>query len=226
MVYSELGGKRQNQHQQQCQFLLNIGRRGSSIDASQEQPPRISMSNLDVGSVIRSSSLIGESSVSCWFNDIPWFEDHSYTIDSWLDFIISSLYRYQQYFDPKRLANLIMKNTGVVLEQFTLFPKLPTELRLKIWRFCCPSDRVVTLRPFGTDDWRAYHWWDHHLSLIDWNGDFHPFPAEYTIPTVFQICKESRYESMKTYQHFLGALLRNRPFPFDFSRDTLIIVDY
>jgi hypothetical protein len=105
-----------------------------------------------------------------------------------------------------------MKNTGVVLEQFTLSPKLPTELRLKIWRLCRPSDRVVTLRPFGTDDWRAYRSWDHHLSLIDWNGDFHPFSAEYTIPT-------------KTYQHFLGPLLRNRPFPFDFSRDTLIIVD-
>lgn len=33
------------------------------------------------------------------------------------------------------------------LDEFTVFPKLPTEMRLKIWRFTFPPGRKLRLRP-------------------------------------------------------------------------------
>lgn len=41
------------------------------------------------------------------------------------------------------------KNVAVPVESFTLFPKLATELRLKIWKMELPGPRVVVMDTVG-----------------------------------------------------------------------------
>ena len=101
-----------------------------------------------------------------------------------------------------------MKYTGVPLPKFTLFPNLPTELRLQIWRFsiCLPEGRVVDFALYGS-----------RLRANCTRDSFRD-------TTLFKINTESREEASKIYRRVLGSLLSYcRPLRFDFERDTLLI---
>ncbi|PVH79490.1 hypothetical protein DL98DRAFT_589359 [Cadophora sp. DSE1049] len=58
------------------------------------------------------------------------------------------------------------------LKTFTLFPKLSSELRLKVWEYCGPEPSRITAIP--TTIGRVNMKW--------------------TVPAVLQVCKESRHE--------------------------------
>lgn len=49
------------------------------------------------------------------------------------------------------------ESIGVKLETFTLFPKLPIELRLKIWKYALPNSRVVEVMLSGDGSQRQGH---------------------------------------------------------------------
>lgn len=65
------------------------------------------------------------------------------------------------------------------LETFTCFPKLPLELRLKVWHNSMPGSRVLEIR---------------------FNKRKRRFVSYAKVPTVLQICRESRNEALGTYQ--------------------------
>ena len=131
-----------------------------------------------------------------------------------------------------------MTNTGVPLQEFTLFPKLPTELRLEIWRYCRPEGRIVqfaipptdreSIRILPDEPPRSFPpsfdtfygiYWDQteaYYGTTEATKDF----------SLLQVCKEAREVALKTFRPILGSLLRNKcPFLFDFERDTFKIFD-
>ena len=86
---------------------------------------------------------------------------------------------------------------------FSLFPKLPSELRLTVWRHALPKGRtiVITHRPHQGNDpaWEVIK----EQQLI---SDRRPISAptihyKSTIPhpTILSVCRESRYEALKYY---------------------------
>jgi hypothetical protein len=76
-------------------------------------------------------------------------------------------------------------------EAFQLFPKLPLELRLKIWRHTFPHERVICA---------VYTLW-HQLK----NGS-----GVDLIPVALQICRESRMEALKVYQMSSAHVRQNK----------------
>ncbi|CZR52571.1 uncharacterized protein PAC_02448 [Phialocephala subalpina] len=97
-------------------------------------------------------------------------------------------------------------------EDFTLFPKLPTEMRLKIWKFTTPTDRVIAI----TD--KRYK-----LEENGPRGKFYAvISARYAIPAAMQACQEARTELMKQYTPILKEHLGDAV-PFNFQHDTLLM---
>lgn len=97
------------------------------------------------------------------------------------------------------------------LQTFTLFPLLPTELRLKIWNLTIPGPRTVTI-----------HYKTRPLKKHQGNA----FPSSRWIspdpnPLPLQICHESRTIALKSYTAAFGSHACPRKIYFDFERDTL-----
>lgn len=88
---------------------------------------------------------------------------------------------------------------------FTLFPELPIELRLKIWEHAFPA-RVVNLI------YDQYH------------DRFHSYNS--SIPTLLHIHHETREMGLKIYQLCFGTESFEARIYFDFSRDILLFDDY
>jgi hypothetical protein len=77
--------------------------------------------------------------------------------------------------------------------EFTHFPKLPPELRLKIWKEACYIPRVVDL---WVEDPSKYE-------EDDWNNNDSPEPLTYVshtrVPAVLQVSKEARAVALQHY---------------------------
>lgn len=73
-----------------------------------------------------------------------------------------------------------MENSEKIPNQFTLFPRLPAEIRLLIWNFACRVERIIPLLP-GLG----------HLSPLT-----HPTLA---VPPVLHACSDSRRVALKHY---------------------------
>jgi len=94
---------------------------------------------------------------------------------------------------------------------FTLFPDLPSELRLKIWGYIAPGPRNVSIRyktEYNTIGGRA---------RAVWTGWKSPDP----VPIVLQISHESREEALKTYQRAFGTVFNEPRIYFNYAIDTL-----
>ena len=107
---------------------------------------------------------------------------------------------------------------------FTLFPKLPVEIRLKIWREALPGPRIIDVCldvDYGECDYESYK---------ASNGGFMfrtVLRANQPPPVVFHVCSESRRESLRILSqigkidpqnslYYSWALL-------DLSKDTLLM---
>jgi len=88
------------------------------------------------------------------------------------------------------------------LSKFELFPKLPIELRLKVWKLSMPGPRRVDVR-FLSDGRR---------------GD-HEFTAE--MPVLLHVCQESRNEVLKKYEVIFKHPKALNQCYFNFELDTL-----
>lgn len=82
------------------------------------------------------------------------------------------------------LANMLL--SAVSLNQFIFFPKLPIELRLKIWREALPGPRII----------EAYY--DYHESS---DGDISNgvIRTNQPPPVLLSVCFESREEALRQY---------------------------
>jgi hypothetical protein len=96
-------------------------------------------------------------------------------------------------------------------DTFVLFPQLPVELRLKIWRLSLPGPRVVLLKQDSFPPTKSFS-----------------SPAE--IPVALAVCRESRQEALIFYEFAFGVHSLPGEICFDFSIDSILldceIVDY
>ncbi|KAG4422835.1 hypothetical protein IFR04_004057 [Cadophora malorum] len=97
-----------------------------------------------------------------------------------------------------------------LLDRFTLFRKLPLEIRRKIWRNSTEG-RIVTIKDAST--------WATVNGAQEW---VYRVRAVYTLPAILSVCRESRNEAKKMYHWTFGHRLPH-PIPFSFCIDTLLI---
>jgi hypothetical protein len=100
------------------------------------------------------------------------------------------------------------------LDAFHLFPRLPTELRLQIWKFAAVLPRVLTVRSVSSN-----------LSVQPKRVEYFysPDPA----PAMFLACQESRLEALPLYtKAFSAGTTPPRYISANFTVDTIKIDDY
>ncbi|OAA53395.1 hypothetical protein ISF_08748 [Cordyceps fumosorosea ARSEF 2679] len=95
---------------------------------------------------------------------------------------------------------------------FSLFPKLPAELRLRIWKHSLPGTRIVPVH-CGADELVV----DSSVGLVAAIGCTTTIPN----PTNLNICTESRAEAIKSYRRCFGFVGQPGHIYFDPSRDVL-----
>ena len=93
---------------------------------------------------------------------------------------------------------------------FTLFPKLPLELRLQIWEFALPQPRVIEAYPHRDDNGQLL---DNYASCR---------AIVVAPPAILHTNRESRILAQRTYTLAFNGPFRE-PIYFDFQRDTLLI---
>ncbi|MCJ1248771.1 hypothetical protein MMC30_005990 [Trapelia coarctata] len=99
--------------------------------------------------------------------------------------------------------------------EFTLFPALPAELRLKIWEFALPGPRVVEIKAPPP-------------SFADRPPDsaLDDFTSSCAIPTLLHVNSEARGIALKHYElSFATGTFPPRIY-FSFERDTLYFPEY
>lgn len=98
----------------------------------------------------------------------------------------------------------------VTTGKFSVFPKLPFELRLMIWRFCLPGPRNVGIKirfkAGGFGGWVV-------------RGNI-PRP-----PVALQVCQESREEALRYYILSFGTNAHPATVYFNYQVDTLCFSD-
>jgi hypothetical protein len=108
---------------------------------------------------------------------------------------------------------------SIALSEFTLFRKLPPELRLKIWKCAMPGERFVRVTQIKRTTWRK------------------PLPSGCMfrltygserdlahIPTILlHVCQESRTFALQRFKPFLDSPWYDIPVHFDFEGDTLLV---
>jgi len=83
---------------------------------------------------------------------------------------------------------------------FTLFTKLPSELRIKIWKFCFPEPRVVSVR---------------------YNRTANQYTSNTAPPALLHASSESRSLFLSTYTKFILSPKYESAVFVDFSRDSI-----
>lgn len=94
------------------------------------------------------------------------------------------------------------------LTTFTLFPRLPSELRLKIWGYILHQPRLIKVIT------NRKHWRDPYASA-GWTAPFTPTPV------ALHVCSESRSEALKTYELTFGSPFASPRVYIDYSIDTI-----
>jgi hypothetical protein len=96
------------------------------------------------------------------------------------------------------------------MENFGMFPNLPFELRLKIWKFTFPGPRNVGIqirfKDFGFGGWMSRK-------------------RTPTPPVALQVCHESREEALKCYILSFGTSLHPPTVYYNYKIDTLCFGD-
>lgn len=110
---------------------------------------------------------------------------------------------YNVNLTPKSTSKRTSKSKAKPEPAFTLFPKLPAELRKLVWGFALPGPKIVTIfapKPY------AYQ---------------NQIEAWYKIPAMLHTCHESRVLAQKAFDRVFGKSLGGNPVYFDFNQDAL-----
>lgn len=89
---------------------------------------------------------------------------------------------------------------------FCLFPKLPSELQVMVWAAAANTRQIVRIKPCAEDGSGA-----------------EGFRADYTMPVTLHVCRDSRYETLKSHSVIFGGILRN-PIYFNYEQDFVSLV--
>jgi len=105
------------------------------------------------------------------------------------------------------------------LDHFTLFPKLPAELQLKVWGYASQS---IAPRSLIVQSANIHLWFTetHRSSIIE----RYQARCLQPIPALIHTCHDSREVALKIYRPSFADRL-NRPVYFNPSKDTLIMRD-
>ncbi|TAQ88208.1 hypothetical protein B7494_g3451 [Chlorociboria aeruginascens] len=98
--------------------------------------------------------------------------------------------------------------------RFQCFSLLPGEIKAKIWKKSMKPQIVTIL----SNDHDVFE----NGSYI---GTQHRVKAEYKVPALLHVCKESRAEGLKVYRPVFEWYTGGTPILFDFARDELFIKD-
>ncbi|KAH7360338.1 hypothetical protein BKA65DRAFT_547061 [Rhexocercosporidium sp. MPI-PUGE-AT-0058] len=105
---------------------------------------------------------------------------------------------------------ILSVETGV--HQFSLFKKLPLELRCLVWRFALPGPRVVRLKFAGNKA---------HDFLIASELATAKIKVVTSIPGVLYACHDSRTIALKHYHIAFASIPKIQPMFFNFDHDYL-----
>jgi 2EXR family len=95
---------------------------------------------------------------------------------------------------------------------FTLFKKLPPELRLIIWEYAAQERRVISIKH------------SHNRSATNIRHCIATHDA-FTVPGVLQACQESRMVGLMFFSLRLGAVFHSKPIYLNYKRDILFFQD-
>jgi hypothetical protein len=116
-------------------------------------------------------------------------------------------------------SNLGNPNTPSPADSFTSFPKLPAEVRLKIWSLALPGPRVITIAP-------------DYSSAPEFFDPEHPHSTRYKaractkpVPALLHCSFESRAVALKSYELSFRTNLQKKPIYFDFRKDSLCMIN-
>ncbi|KAH7382850.1 hypothetical protein BKA64DRAFT_683354 [Cadophora sp. MPI-SDFR-AT-0126] len=88
------------------------------------------------------------------------------------------------------------------LSSFTLFGRLPAEIRCEIWKFAAPGPRIIPIK-------------------FDMNRV--QYQSRISTPAILRVSQESRHEALKIYHELLLGPCRNIGCYIDIDRDTVYI---
>ncbi|KAL5325436.1 hypothetical protein ACEPPN_006561 [Leptodophora sp. 'Broadleaf-Isolate-01'] len=112
-----------------------------------------------------------------------------------------------------QLSQLDLDRKSPTLKSFTLFPKLPLELRLMIWAIVAnENQRWVEI---------SYQHGDLFTPCADLSG-IERRSAQYSVPTIFHVSHESRTEALRYYTPCYDQWTRGYVY-INFNADSLII---
>ncbi|KAJ8059803.1 hypothetical protein OCU04_011434 [Sclerotinia nivalis] len=89
---------------------------------------------------------------------------------------------------------------------FCLFPRLPPELKLMIWAAAADDRQIVRIKPRARD-----------------GTEDEGFRADYAMPVVLHVCRDSRREALKRYTVIFEGILRY-PIYFNYQQDYVSLV--
>ncbi|APA12310.1 predicted protein [Sclerotinia sclerotiorum 1980 UF-70] len=89
---------------------------------------------------------------------------------------------------------------------FCLFSRLPPELKLMIWAAAANGRQIVRIKPRARD-----------------GTEGEGFRADYTMPVVLHVCRDSRREALKRYTVIFRGILRN-PIYFNYQQNYIGLV--
>lgn len=98
------------------------------------------------------------------------------------------------------------------VKEFTLFSKLPLELRLMIVELSLVDPKIVTVRYRTINDGNA-------------KSAKHGLVAAYAIPPMLHVSQESRFIALKAFDAAFASRLGGVPVYFDFAKDCLLFED-
>jgi hypothetical protein len=124
-------------------------------------------------------------------------------MDTLLDSTEASSAQASTRFSADTHAAAFHTQTGK-FDSFILFPQLPVELRLKIWKLSLPGPRVVLLKQDSFPPTKSFR-----------------SPAE--IPVALAVCRESRQEALIFYEFAFGVHEFPGEICFDFSIDSILL---
>jgi hypothetical protein len=112
------------------------------------------------------------------------------------------------------VASVAVENTASdTSREFTLFPKLPSELRDMVWKFTLPDPRILTLlchRPTHT----------YQEPILFSRGPVSKANTNVVATPLLHTCSRSRQIALGRYERAFDDLL-NHPICFDWERDTV-----
>jgi hypothetical protein len=100
--------------------------------------------------------------------------------------------------------------------EFTLFPKFPIELRLKVWKQALPGPRIIGIHVAG-----GYNLDHDREGMPEWQ-----VRSPKLAPSIFFVCKESREVVSKTYKSLKGTKSPSTGVFCDLDRDYLALYDF